>query len=69
MTRNVGSLDRLARAAAAVGFFAAAAIAPLSPALRFGVLLPLGLYVSFTALAGTCLGYRLMGKSTCSIRE
>lgn len=69
MTRNVGRLDRLARALAALGMFAAATAAPLAPALRFGVLIPLGVYVGFTALAGTCLGYRMMGKSTCPARE
>jgi hypothetical protein len=28
-----------------------------------------GTYVLGTALMGTCLGYRLMGKSTCSARR
>jgi hypothetical protein len=66
MTRNVGTADRIARTLAALGLFAGAALAPLPLGTRLAVFLPMAVYVAFTALAGTCLGYRLMGRSTCS---
>jgi hypothetical protein len=65
MRRNVGNQDRLVRALAILPLAACGVIAPFSLPLRllaFG--LP-ALYVLFTVLSGTCLGYRLMGMSTC----
>lgn len=72
MKKNVGSLDRWMRGGAAVGAGVGAAVVPsiapsiahLHLALRLG-LLATGLYLAWTALAGTCLGYRMMGLSTC----
>lgn len=64
MKKNVGSLDRIARALGAAAMFAAAALAPLHWAWRLGLGVT-GLYMAATVLAGTCLGYRLMGLSTC----
>lgn len=64
MRKNLGSMDRTARGLAALGMVVAAFLAPLELALRVG-LGTLGIYVLFTAVAGTCLGYRLMGLSTC----
>jgi hypothetical protein len=65
MPRNVGNRDRLVRTLAVLPLAACSVMAPFSLPLRllaFG--LP-ALYMLFTVLSGTCLGYRLMGKSTC----
>lgn len=69
MIRNVGNKDRLFRVFAALPLLVCSVLAPLAPLpriLAFG--LP-GVYLVFSALAGTCLGYRLMGRSTCEIRR
>jgi len=29
---------------------------------------PMAAYLLFSALAGTCLGYKLMGRSTCKLQ-
>jgi hypothetical protein len=63
--KNVGSFDRMVRTLAAIALLVAAAMAPLSLTWRLGGLAPTGIYFLFTALSGTCLGYRLMGRSTC----
>ena len=65
MTRNVGKLDRMLRSLAAAGLIACAVAAPLTPAVRVAAFALPGLYVLLTALAGRCLGYRLLGRSTC----
>lgn len=65
MTRNVGIADCLARAIVALGMFTCAAMAPLSLGVRLAAFSLPAVYLLFTALAGTCLGYSLMGKSTC----
>ena len=52
------------RAAAAFAAFGVAAFAPW-PLLARAALALNGVYLLFTALAGTCLGYRLIGRSTC----
>ncbi len=65
MKHNVGKVDRYLRALAALGLFGCAIFAPLPLMTRiFALALP-GFYVLGTALVGTCLGYRLMGRSTC----
>jgi hypothetical protein len=65
MPKNLGSPDRLLRLAAAVALLVAALVAPLGVWLRLGALAAPGAYLLVTALAGTCLGYTLMGRSTC----
>jgi hypothetical protein len=65
MTRNVGTVDRLARAIVALGMFTGAVTAPLSLGVRLAAFLLPAVVLMFTALSGRCLGYRLMGKSTC----
>lgn len=65
MKKNVGRSDRAFRALGAAGMLVCSVMAPLPLVLRvagFGVM---GAYLLFTAVAGTCLGYRLLGKSTC----
>ena len=66
MARNVGTLDRTLRAVAAVGLGVCAVVAPVDGWIR-GVMVAQGLYFLGTALAGSCLGYRLMGRSTCPV--
>ena len=68
MKRNVGSLDRVARGLGAIGMFVAALMAPWELWLRIG-LGATGAYVLLTAFAGTCVGYRLMGLSTCPLES
>lgn len=66
MKRNVGSSDRALRGLGALAMLLCAFLAPLQMAARVG-LGATGAYLLFTALAGTCLGYRLMGLSTCPV--
>jgi hypothetical protein len=66
MTRNLGNRARLARILAALPLLACGVMAPLALPIRllaFG--LP-ALYLVLTALAGSCLGYSLMGRSSCA---
>jgi hypothetical protein len=65
MKKNVANWERTVRAMAGSGMLAYAAMAPLSLLLRVAVLGVFGMYMLGTALAGTCLGYKLMGRSTC----
>lgn len=67
MKRNVGTSDRILRAFGALALFTCAVLAPLPLALRVPLFGVLGSYMLFTSLAGTCFGYRLMGRSTCPI--
>jgi hypothetical protein len=67
LKRNVGDIERIFRALGALSFVLAALLAPLPLPAR-GVGLGLGAYLMFTALAGTCLGYRLMGRLTCPLQ-
>lgn len=64
MTKNLGMIDRASRVAGALAMGIAALAVPAQTAVRVG-LAGLGGYLLLTALAGTCLGYRLMGRSTC----
>lgn len=67
MNHNVGSLDRTIRGIAGIAMASSAFVLPLpSPAL--GVALgATGGYLVLTALFGRCLGYRMMGRSTCAL--
>lgn len=67
MKKNVGSLDRSARALAAVALATCSVLAPLPPAVRVPAFGLMALYMAATALLGSCLGYRLMGRSTCPV--
>jgi hypothetical protein len=77
MKKNVGKIDRVLRlfgaAALLVGAVALARVALLAyagwtslPLLGAVALGAQGLYLLFSAAAGTCLGYRLLGRSTCA---
>ena len=67
MTRNVGMKERVLRAVGAAGFLVCALVAPLPWALRMLAFASLGVYMMGTALTGTCLGYKWMGRSTCAL--
>lgn len=69
MKKNLGNRDRALRVLAALLATTCAFMAPLpllTRALAFG---GMGAYLLFTALAGTCFGYMLMGKSTCPVER
>lgn len=66
MLKNLGTVDRAVRLVGASVAGLLAAVGPLSGGVRLGLFAVLGAYLLFTALSGTCLGYRLMGMSTCS---
>lgn len=69
MTRNLGSVDRVLRLAGAAAAAVCAVQAPFSLPVRLAVFAGTGVYLLLTALAGTCVGYRLMGKSTCGVGQ
>ncbi|MFO0547676.1 MAG: DUF2892 domain-containing protein [Polyangiaceae bacterium] len=68
MKKNLGSLDRAARGAGALAAFVTALVLGLPTIARLG-LVATGVYLVYTALAGTCLGYRMMGLSTCPTKR
>ena len=67
MKRNVGPADRVARGVASLAMIACAVMAPLPLGVRVVGLSVPAVYMLFTALWGRCVGYRLMGKSTCPV--
>ena len=60
MKHNVGTADRIARAVLGIGVLASSIVGPVP--LVVGAM---GGYLVLSALAGSCVGYRLMGRSTC----
>jgi hypothetical protein len=69
MTKNVGTMDRILRGVAALGLATGAVLAPWPTWIRvvgFGVN---ALYLAYTAVGGTCFGYRLLGRSTCALES
>lgn len=60
MTTNVGSLDRIVRAAVGLALLALVFVGPKTPWGFIGII-PLG-----TALIGFCPAYRLFGLRTCA---
>jgi hypothetical protein len=69
MARNVGNFDRVARSIAVLPLIACSVLTPLPLVTRILAFALPAVYMLFTALKGTCLGYRLMGKSTCPVNE
>ena len=67
MKRNVGSSDRVARVVAAVAAIGCAVAAPLPLGVRLVAFGATGVYFAATAVFGRCLGYTVMGRSTCAI--
>jgi hypothetical protein len=68
MKQNLGSLDRVLRGLGALAMIVSGVLVPAHEAVRLGLGLT-GVYLAFTALAGSCLGYRLMGRSTCPLER
>ncbi len=68
MSQNLGNADRILRALAALAMLIASVVAPVQLAIAVGLALT-GVYMIGTALAGTCLGYKLIGVSTCPIKQ
>ncbi|MBS2029137.1 MAG: DUF2892 domain-containing protein [Deltaproteobacteria bacterium] len=66
MKRNVGNVDRIFRVVGALALSTCAVLAPMPLAVA-GIFGALGCYLFLSALAGSCLGYRLMGRSTCPV--
>jgi hypothetical protein len=66
MKRNLGRGERVLRGVLGLAMATCAVIAPFSLAARLGIFGAVGGYLALSALVGTCLGYRLIGKATCS---
>jgi len=65
MKQNTATWDRIFRAVAGIGMIVGAVVAPLPWLVRALGLGGGGAYLLATALAGSCLGYKMMGISTC----
>jgi hypothetical protein len=65
MIRNVGDLDRLFRVLGAAGLIACSIFAPLPLTARLLACAAPAVYLLFTAATGLCLGYTLLGRTTC----
>ena len=65
---NLGNADRIARVIAAVVLFVLSLTLTL-PLLAQLAMAVNGVYLLGSSLVGTCLGYKLMGVSTCPIKQ
>ena len=66
MTKNLGILDRFLRLLGTAGLALGAGAAPL-PLVARVALGASGLYLLGTVFFGACLGYRVLGLSTCAL--
>jgi hypothetical protein len=69
MSKNLGDVDRGLRVLGALAAAMCAVNGPFSLPIRLLAFGGASLYLLVTALAGSCVGYRLLGKSTCPSRE
>lgn len=69
MKQNAANWDRVLRAMAGLAMLGGAFLAPLPLLARVLALGGGGAYMLGSALVGTCLGYRLIGISTCPIAK
>jgi len=69
MTKNVGNTDRFLRMMGAIALTLCAVMAPLPLAVRLGGFGLMGAYLLFTSAVGRCVGYSLMGASTCPVEK
>lgn len=67
MNHNVGSWDRALRTLMGAAMLVGAFVTPFSLAVRVLVFGGMAAYILMTALSGTCLGYKMMGMSTCPL--
>jgi hypothetical protein len=65
MKRNVANWERALRGVLGIAMLGGSVLAPLPALIRVLALGAGGAYLLGTSLVGTCLGYRLMGLSTC----
>ena len=65
---NLGNADRTIRAIAAVAMLIGSFTIPVPLMAAVGLALT-GVYMIGTSLVGTCLGYKLIGVSTCPIKQ
>ena len=65
---NLGNADRTIRAITAVAMLIASFTTPVPLMAAVGLAFT-GLYMIGTSLVGTCLGYKLIGVSTCPIKQ
>jgi Protein of unknown function (DUF2892) len=63
--QNLGPFDRVVRLIAAVPLATCAFLAPLGPLVRGLAFGAPAIYLVVTGLGGACLGYHMMGKSSC----
>ena len=68
LKQNLGNADRTIRAIAAVVMLIASFTTPMPLTAAVGFALT-GVYLIGTSLVGTCLGYKLIGVSTCPIKQ
>lgn len=69
MKKNVGTIDRVFRVLGALAAVMGAFVAPLPVAVRVPVFGAMAVYFLFSAFTGSCIGYRLMGASTCPAKS
>ena len=67
MKPNAATWDRIIRAIAGCGMLTCSLLAPFPVLVRLVALGCGGAYLLGTALVGSCLGYRMMGISTCPV--
>lgn len=67
MNRNVANWDRILRAIAGAAMIAAGVTLSLPLVVRVLALGMTGGYLVLTSLAGTCLGYKMTGMTTCPV--
>jgi hypothetical protein len=68
MSQNLGNVDRVVRVIAAVALFILAITLPV-PLLAQVAMGLNGVYLLGSSVVGTCLGYKLMGVSTCPVKQ
>lgn len=69
MKHNIASWDRIVRVIAGLTMLTSSFFVPLPLLVRVLALGLGGVYMVATALVGTCLGYKLMGVSTCPVQQ
>lgn len=69
MKQNAATWDRALRAISGIALLVGAFVAPLSALVRILALGGTGAYLIGSAVVGSCLGYRMMGISTCPVAK
>jgi len=67
--QNVGRLDRVARAVIGLGLVIAGVLVPMPLVVRVVAFGAMGTYLLLASVFGRCVGYHLLGKSTCSLAD